>query len=113
MTRDGKATKYISFCLLTILLGFAAGGIVWVILQIMQIGIGLIWTAFPTALGLGPGVLGVLLYNLIVCFIGALFIALGQKHYGPKQPYNRGEKQFRQFFSGADRRCRGKPRLHK
>ena len=82
MTRDGKATKYISFCLLTILLGFAAGGIVWVILQIMQIGIGLIWTAFPTALGLGPGVLGVLLYNLIVCFIGALFIALGQKHYG-------------------------------
>ncbi len=43
----GRVTKQISFCLLTFLLGFAAGGIVWILLQVMLVGIGLIWAALP------------------------------------------------------------------
>ena len=81
--KDGKVTKQISFCLLTFLLGFAAGGIVWLLLQAMQVGIALLWTALPGALHLGGGVSAKLIYNLIVCFIGAVFIALVQKHFGP------------------------------
>ena len=81
--KDGKITKQISFCLLTLLLGFAAGGIVWFLLQVMQIGIELIWTALPAALHLAGGTAATLIYNLIVCFIGAILIALVQKHYGP------------------------------
>lgn len=81
--KDGKITKQISFCLLTLLLGFAAGGIVWFLLQVMQIGIELIWTALPNALHLTGGTSATLVYNLVVCFIGAILIALVQKHYGP------------------------------
>ena len=81
--KDGKITKQISFCLLTFLLGFAAGGIVWFLLQAMQIGIELIWTALPAVLHLAGGTAATLVYNLIVCFIGAILIALVQKHYGP------------------------------
>ena len=86
--KDGRITKQISFCLLTLLLGFAAGGIVWLLLQAMSIGIELIWTALPNALDItdgsgGAGLAGRLVYNLVVCFIGAILIALVQKHYGP------------------------------
>lgn len=82
--KDGKVTKQISFCLLTFLLGFASGGIVWFLLQAMQIGIELLWTALPNALRLSAstGFAGVLIYNLVVCFIGAILIALVQKHFG-------------------------------
>ena len=87
MTKDGRIKKYISLCLFTFLIGLAGGGIVWSLLQIMQVGIGLLWTALPGALGLsadaaGPAA-GKLIYNLIVCFTGAVLIALTQKHYGP------------------------------
>jgi len=81
--KDGKITKQISFCSLTFLLGFAAGGIVWFLLQAMQVGIELIWTSLPSALHLTGGSAVTPAYNLIVCFIGAILIALVQKHYGP------------------------------
>lgn len=77
-----KAAEYISLCLLALLLGFAAGGIVWALLQIMQIGIELLWTVLPNALGL-KDVPGILVYNLIICITGGVLIAIGQKHYGP------------------------------
>ena len=87
--KDGKVTKQISFCLLTFLLGFVAGGIVWFLLQAMNVGIELLWTALPKALHLsgtagtgGTGFAGTLIYNLVVCFVGAILIALVQKHYG-------------------------------
>ena len=79
----GRVTKQISFCLLTFLLGFAAGGIVWILLQVMQVGIGLLWTALPGVLHLGGSFTQTLIYNLVICFIGAILIALVQKHYGP------------------------------
>ena len=78
--RNGNIIKQLSFCLLTFLLGFAAGGIVWILLQAMQVGIELLWGDLPDALGLAAGTPGTLIYNLIVCFIGAVFIALVQKH---------------------------------
>ncbi|MGX8774004.1 MAG: chloride channel protein, partial [Bacillota bacterium] len=89
MAKDGRIKKYISLCLFTFILGLAGGGIIWIILQAMQAGIRLLWTAIPKALGLTPGVsllagnTGILIYNLVVCFIGAIFIALVQKHFGP------------------------------
>ncbi|MCR5034877.1 MAG: chloride channel protein [Clostridia bacterium] len=49
----------------------------------MQIGIELIWTSLPSALHLTGSSAVTLIYNLIVCFIGAILIALVQKHYGP------------------------------
>jgi Chloride channel protein EriC len=88
MAKDGRIKKYIALCLFTFILGLAGGGIIWIILQIMQAGIGLLWTALPKALGLTPGVsllagnTGILIYNLVVCLLGAILIALVQKHYG-------------------------------
>ena len=107
MAGDGRIKKYISLCLFTFLIGLAGGGIVWILLQIMQVGISLLWTALPKALGLSAGAAGLtactpgtLLYNLSVCFIGAIFIALTQKHYGPL-PETMEEVMFRVKKEGS------------
>ena len=73
-----KALKYLSFCALTLIMGFAAGAICWGLLQAMNLGIGLIWDKLPTALGLE----GSLLYSLAVCLAGGLVIGLMQKKHG-------------------------------
>ena len=82
MKKNGKAKQYISLCLFTFILGLAGGGIIWSLLQIMQIGIGFVWSALPGALGVTASLPLTLVYNLVVCFIGATLIALVQKQYG-------------------------------
>ena len=67
MAGDGRIKKYISLCLFTFLIGLAGGGIVWILLQIMQVGISLLWTALPKALGLSAGAAG-----LTACTPGTL-----------------------------------------
>ncbi|MCF0141602.1 MAG: chloride channel protein [Mogibacterium sp.] len=77
-----KTEKISIFCIITLVLGFVAGSVVWTILQVMQIGIDLLWTSLPGVLGLSGGITDTLVYSLIVCLIGGLFIGLGQKRYG-------------------------------
>ena len=106
MAKDGRIKKYISLCLFTFILGMAGGGIIWSLLQLMQAGIELLWTALPKAIGLTPGVsllagnTGILIYNLVVCFIGAALIALVQKHYG-RLPDTMEEVMFRVKTEGS------------
>ena len=106
MAKDGRIKKYISLCLFTFLLGMAGGGIIWTLLQFMQAGIELLWTALPKAIGLTLGVsllsgnTGILIYNLVVCFIGATLIALIQKHYG-RLPDTMEEVMFRVKKEGS------------
>ena len=107
MAGDGRIKKYISLCLFTFLIGLAGGGIIWILLQIMQVGISLLWTALPNALGLSAGAAGLtactpgtLIYNMAVCFTGAIFIALTQKHYGPL-PETMEEVMFRVKQEGS------------
>lgn len=68
-----------SICGLSLLLGFLAGAVVWVVLRIMSLGISALWTWLPAALGLGRS----LPYYLTVCLIGGLLIGLLQRQVGP------------------------------
>ena len=79
---DKKALKFSSFCILTLVFGFVFGGVVWAILQFMQIAITLLWTTLPGVIGLPEGTLSTFIYTMTVCLIGGLLIGLGQKHYG-------------------------------
>ena len=65
-----KAEKVLLMGLMTMLLGAVAGAIVWAVLRIISFGTDLIWSRNG------------LVYNLIVCTIGALLIGLWQKKYG-------------------------------
>lgn len=73
-----KTLKYLSFCILTLIMGFAAGALCRGLLQIMDLGVTLIWDSLPSALGLK----GSLLYTLPVCLTGGLVIGLMQKKCG-------------------------------
>ena len=73
-----KALRYLSFCILTLIMGFIAGALCRALLQVMNLGINLIWDKLPEALGLGND----LIYTLPVCLAGGLIIGLMQKKYG-------------------------------
>lgn len=85
-----KAIVYIAFSLMTILLGAIVGAFIWLLLRIINGGIDLVWTAIPNALNINTGAefginsnVGIgLLYNLVICIIGAILIGLIQKKYG-------------------------------
>lgn len=65
-----KAGKILLVGLMALLLGAIAGAIVWVILRIINLGTDLIWCRSG------------LVYNLVVCIIGALLIGLWQRKFG-------------------------------
>ena len=70
--------KVLAIALLSLLLGAFAGAIIWALLRIMNIGIELLWTDLPNALGFDRS----LLYNLLICLFGGLLIGFWQKKFG-------------------------------
>lgn len=66
------------FGILALLLGSISGGVIWCILQIMELGIELVWFWIPEQLGM----IDRLLYNVSVCLLGGLLIGLWQRRYG-------------------------------
>ena len=73
-----KSLKYLSFCILTLIMGFAAGAVCWGLLKVMNLGTDLIWDKLPETLGAKGG----LAYSLVVCLSGGLIIGFMQKKCG-------------------------------
>lgn len=73
-----KAAGIFLFAVLSMLMGGAAGAVIWLVLKVMNLGIGMIWTRIPESLGLS-GTLG---YSLAVCTAGGILIGLGQRRFG-------------------------------
>lgn len=73
-----KTGKIFIFGIFSMILGAFCGAVVWVVLQVMSIGMELLWETLPQALGQEHS----LVYNLAVCLIGGLLIGLWQKKYG-------------------------------
>lgn len=78
MKENNNLTKYLSACLLSLILGFAAGTIVWGILRIMDLGIDFLWTDLPEKIGMKDSIW----YSICVCLTGGLIIGLFQKKHG-------------------------------
>ena len=70
--------KYLSFCILILIMGFVAGALCWALLQAMNLGISFVWDKLPVMLGTESS----LIYNLAVCLTGGLIIGLMQKKCG-------------------------------
>lgn len=72
--------KIITFALLSLLsliLGFISGAIIWIILKLINFCTDFIWTLVPGYINIHP-----LAYNLIVCCIGAVLIVLLARKVG-------------------------------
>ena len=70
-----KIITFIVLSLLSLILGFVSGAIVWIILKLITLLTNVIWENIPGVINVHP-----LVYNLIVCCIGALLIvALARK----------------------------------
>ena len=78
MLRGENLLKYILVCLLSLVLGCAAGAVVWVVLKVMNFGIDAVWTYLPEKIGCGHSVF----YYLCVCLAGGLIIGLFQRKNG-------------------------------
>lgn len=72
-----KIGAFTLFSLLSLLLGFISGAIVWAILKIINILTECIWEVAPEYINIHP-----LIYNLIICCAGALIIYLITKKFG-------------------------------
>ncbi len=64
------------YVLLATVLGGLAGGLVWALLRIMNLGIELIWHVAPGYMG------NEVVYTLGICLLGGLLIGLWQKKFG-------------------------------
>ena len=73
-----KTAGIFMFAVLSMLMGGAAGAVIWLILKVMNAGIEVIWTRIPESLGLS----GTLVYSLAVCTAGGILIGLGQRRFG-------------------------------
>lgn len=81
LDRAGVKKKYIAvllFGLLSLILGFLAGFLVWVVLKILAAGTEFVWTFLPERLQINR-----LVFNIIVCTIGAVLIFWFRKKCGP------------------------------
>ena len=67
-----KFTQVLLFGLMSLILGAIGGTIVWFLLKIINVGIGLVWGHES----------GSIIYNLIICCAGAIFIGFWQRRYG-------------------------------
>ena len=56
MLHGENLLKYILICLLSLILGFAAGAVVWAVLQVMDLGIEAVWTRLPEKIGCGHSI---------------------------------------------------------
>lgn len=64
------------YVLLSAVLGALAGGLVWILLKIMNLGIDLVWHTIPEQIG------NTAVYTICVCLLGGLLIGLWQKKFG-------------------------------
>ena len=64
------------YVLLSAVLGALAGGLVWLLLKIMNLGIELVWHIIPAQTG------HEVIYTIVVCLLGGLLIGLWQKKFG-------------------------------
>jgi len=71
-----KLKKMVTMSLFVALLGAAIGGITWLLLFFMNLGIDLIWTVIPARLEF-------LFYPVVVCALGGLLIGLYTRRFGP------------------------------
>lgn len=72
-----KIVKFLLLSLLSLVLGFVCGAIVWVILKLINISTDFMWDFLPGVVNISP-----LIYNLLVCCIGAVLIALLARKIG-------------------------------
>lgn len=64
------------YVLLSAVLGALAGGLVWLLLKLMNLGIDLVWHTIPHYVG------NEVIYTIGVCLLGGLLIGLWQKKFG-------------------------------
>ena len=74
-----KFVDILMFCILTTVMGFVAATLIWLILQVIDLGIDFLWQELPWMLGMSDS----LIYYLIVCIAGGVLIGLWQKKFGP------------------------------
>ena len=67
-----KFVNVLLFGLMALILGAIAGAILWLLLKVINMGIGLVWNRGS----------GSIIYNLIICCAGAVFIGFWQRKYG-------------------------------
>ena len=79
-------TKYALFSIMALILGAIAGSIVWIVLKIITVLTELIWDVIPSSIfGSAEGIMlgqHSIIYNLVVCLIGAVLIGLFQRKNG-------------------------------
>ena len=74
---QNKIVKFLLLSLLSLVLGFVSGAIVWIILKIITFCTDFIWQFLPSFINIHP-----LFYNLIVCCVGAILIVLLARKFG-------------------------------
>lgn len=72
-----KLIKFLLLSLLSLVLGLICGAIVWFILKVITICTDFVWEFIPGCICIHP-----LIYNLIVCCLGAIFIVLLTLKFG-------------------------------
>lgn len=76
LNREKKIKNGLIFSLYGLILGAVAGGLVWLVLKVMNLGIEFLWDYLPEKID------GGLLYTLTVCLTGGLLIGLFQTKFG-------------------------------
>jgi len=71
-----KLKKILMMSFFVAILGGVVGGITWVLLYIMDLGLGFIWEFMPSQVGFT-------LYPVVICAIGGALIGLWSKRFGP------------------------------
>ena len=79
LTDGQRKLGVMTICIIGLLLGFASGALIWIILRIMSLGIHALWIWLPFYLGAEDS----LIYHLAVCAIGGLLIGLIRRRWGP------------------------------
>lgn len=77
MANKKKIVSLILFGLLSTILGFICGAIIWALLKIINLGIDCLWTYIPGYINIHP-----IIYNTIICCIGAILIVLLARKFG-------------------------------
>lgn len=70
-----KTVNRLIFLIAVVITGAIAGSFVWLLLYLMDLGLGFIWERVPVYLGK--------YYPIIVCIIGGVVIGLFTKYFGP------------------------------
>lgn len=76
--------KILMFGVFSLVLGAAAGAVVWIVVSLANLGIMLLWNILPKAIGVTaePGRLGFVIYSLCICIAGGVIIGLWQRKNG-------------------------------